>query len=154
MKKVLIFLFALVTFAACKKDTEKAEEVTPKDPAAAIAGKYALTSFSLESDGESVLEYSKLPVTEDGVTVSAIATVEKTTEGKVSLVLLLKATGEQDRELDLSEYEVRANGSTYGLYFSGTGDQIGEIKDGRLSYQASATADDGSALEILFEARK
>ncbi|MFD1141583.1 hypothetical protein ACFQ4C_10710 [Larkinella insperata] len=153
MKKVLIFLFALVTFAACKKDTEKAE-VTPKDPASAIAGKYNLSSFSLENDGETALEYRRLPVTEDGVTVSAIATVEKIADGKVSLVLLLKATGEQDRELDLSEYEVRANGSTYGLYFSGTGDQIGEIKDGRLSYQASATSTDGSSLQILFEAKK
>lgn len=152
MKKVLIFLFALVTFAACKKDVEKADDVTPKDPAAAIAGAYNLTSFSYEVNGESVVTYSKLPITEDGVTVSAVANVEKTSDGKVSLVLLLKATGEQDQELDLGEYVAKADGSDYGIY-SENGSQLAEIKSGKLDFQASGTSD-GDEVEVRFTGKK
>lgn len=150
MKKIAIFLFALVTLAACKKDTET--EVTPKDPASTVAGTYQLSSFSYKVNGEDVVSYSKLPVTQKGVTVSASADMQKTGDGTVSLVLLLKATGEQDRELDLGEYEVRAEGRTYGLYTE-RGSQVAELSAGQLVYEASGTSD-GETVEVTFEAKK
>ncbi|MFC5409402.1 hypothetical protein ACFPMF_08800 [Larkinella bovis] len=150
MKKGLIFLFALLTFAACKKDSET--EVTPKDPASAVAGTYQLSSFDYKVGEESIVSYSKLPVTQKGVTVSASADVQKTGDGTVSLVLLLKATGEQDRELDLGEYEIQAKGKTYGLY-TGNGSQVAEINAGQLIFEASGTSD-GEPVEITFEAKK
>jgi hypothetical protein len=151
MKKVLIFLFALVTFAACKKDVEKTE-VTPKDPATAVAGTYKLSSFAYEVTGESVVTYNTLPVTQQGITVSASAAIEKTSEGKVSLVLTLKATGEQDRELDLGEYVAKEDGTDYGLFSEG-GSQIAEIKSGKLTFEASGTSD-GDTVEIRFAGKK
>ncbi|GAB3907673.1 hypothetical protein GCM10028803_41840 [Larkinella knui] len=151
MKNVLILLLALVTFASCKKDSEKGE-VTPKDPATAVAGTYKLSSFAYEVNGKSVVTYKTLPVTQQGVTVSATAEMEKTSDGTVSLVLLLKATGEDDQQLDLGEYEVKANGANYGLFSDG-GSQIAEIKAGKLVFEASGTSEDGS-VEIRFEGKK
>lgn len=151
MKKVLIFLLALVTFAACKKDSEKTE-VEPKDPAGAVAGIYKVSSFAYEVNGKSVVTYKTLPVTQQGVTVSASAEMKKTSDGIVSLVLLLKATGEDDKELDLGEYQVKADGANYGLYSDG-GSQIAEISAGKLVFEASGTAD-GETVEIRFAGKK
>ncbi|GAB3319348.1 hypothetical protein GCM10027299_11780 [Larkinella ripae] len=150
MKKLLIFLFALVTLAACKKDSET--EVAPKDPASAVTGTYTLSSFDYKVGEESIVSYSKLPITQKGVTVSASADVQKTGDGTVSLVLLLKATGEQDKELDLGEYEIRAEGKTYGLY-TGNGSQVAEFSAGQLVFEASGSSD-GEPVEITFEAKK
>ncbi|GAB3252738.1 hypothetical protein GCM10027347_12050 [Larkinella harenae] len=149
MKQVLIFLFTLVVVAACKK-TEP--EVEPKDPASAVAGTYALSSFSYTAGGESIVDYPKLPVTQKGVTVSASAKVEKTGSETVLLVLLLKATGEQEKELDLGEYTIKESGKTYGFY-TDNGTQIAEISAGQLIYEASGTSD-GEPVEIVFEAKK
>lgn len=110
MKKLLVFLFVVTAFASCKK-----KDPEPKDPAKAIAGTYNLSSFTL-LEGQDGFDLRKLPIKQNGQTISATAEVTPTDVGVVTITLTLKATGEKPESFDLEDIEVRERGGNYGLY--------------------------------------
>ncbi|MFD1141606.1 hypothetical protein ACFQ4C_10825 [Larkinella insperata] len=160
MKKVFIFLFALVAFTACKKDINDPQPNDPQPnepvetPAGIVAGTYKLTSFHF-IQGANEIEMPTLPLVESGKTVaSGTAKMAKKSDGKVVLDLNLFIEGEGTVALiEKLEVEVRKSGSNYGLYAGG--DRIGDADGGFIIFNVSGTdSSTGDELKLAFHAKK
>ncbi|WP_373513637.1 hypothetical protein [Persicitalea sp.] len=113
MKKLIVFLFVVSAFTACKT-----KDPVPKTPAEAVAGTYNLTSFKFGS-GADVLDIPKMPFTQAGKTISGTIDLTKVADDMVDMEITLKFTGDQPETLDLEGLEVRKKGEAYGLYVDG-----------------------------------
>ena len=113
MKKLIVFLFVLTAFASCKK-----KDPEPKDPAKEVAGTYQLSSstFGPESD---LLDLPRLPLKQNGVTISGTIDVTATATDLIDMRVTLKATGQQPESFDLEGLEVKPKSGGYGLYVDG-----------------------------------
>ncbi|MPR32578.1 hypothetical protein [Salmonirosea aquatica] len=114
MKKLLVFLFVATAFAACKKN----DDVTPKNPADAVAGTYALTSFRFVQ-GTDDLNLPQLPFSQAGQTISGTLELSPTSTDEVTLTVTLKITGEAPESFDIDGVEVRKSSEAYSLYVEG-----------------------------------
>lgn len=155
MKRILIFLFVLGVFAACKKDDKvDPEPEQPAEPAAKVAGTYKLSSFHFVN-GANEIELPNLPLVEGGKTVaSGTAKIAKKSNGKATLSLSLFIEGEGNLDLmeDL-EIEVRESGKVFGLYLDG--ERIGDADGGFLIFNVSGTdPDTGDELQLTFNGKK
>ncbi|WP_460943092.1 putative periplasmic lipoprotein [Spirosoma daeguense] len=149
MKKLILFLFVTLTFAACKKEEDKIE---PQNAAEVVAGSYQLTSFRYVG-GTDEIDLPKLPITQSGTTVSGTVVLDPTSEDNVTLTLTLKATGQQDASIDISNVEVRKRGKVYGLYVDGQ--QVADADGDNIIFNLSETdARSGETLELKFNAKK
>ncbi|MGA0559463.1 hypothetical protein ACO2Q8_22585 [Larkinella sp. VNQ87] len=153
MKKLLVFLFVLVSVVACKKDGDPKPD-QPAEPADKVAGTYKLSSFHFIQGGNEV-ELPTLPLVEGGKTVaSGTVKVTKKTDGKATLDLSLFIEGEGTVDLleDLA-IEVKPSGSNYGLYAGG--DRIGDADGGFIIFNISGKdPDTGDELKLAFNAKK
>ncbi|WP_128545884.1 hypothetical protein [Larkinella soli] len=151
MKKVLIFLFALLTFAACKKENDPQPE--PKDPISSVAGSYKMSSFHFVQ-GADELELPKLPLVEAGKTVASGTAVIKKTSTGATMDVTLKLDGEGTIALiEDMDIEVRESGKVFGLYAGG--DRIGDADGSNIIFNISGTdPDTGDKLSLAFTAKK
>lgn len=152
MNKVLIFLFALITFAACKKDTEPQPAPEPKDLGTMVAGKYTLTSFRYTRNGDDVMNVDKMPATVDGSKVSGTAVFTKSATDRVDMAFKLVADGEEIYSLSGEDLEVRKDGSEYGLFAGET--RIADVDGSMVIFNLAQTDSDGEEIEVAFIARK
>jgi hypothetical protein len=154
VKKLLLFLFVLGTFVACKKDSNSDPAPDkPAEPAAKVAGTYKLTSFHFVN-GANEVELEKLPVLEGGKTVaSGTVKLTKKSDGKVTMDLTLVIEGEGTIPVveDL-EIEVRESGKVFGLYADG--ERIGDADGGFIIFNISGKSDTGDELLLSFNANK
>ena len=110
MKKLVVFLFVVTAFGACKK-----KDPEPKDPAQAVAGSYALSSFTF-LEGTDGIDLPKLPVKNNGQTLSGKVELSPTSLGMVTMTLSLELTGEKPESFDVEDIEVKEKSGGYGLY--------------------------------------
>ncbi len=113
MKKLIVFLFVVTTFGACKK-----KEVVTQEPEQAVARTYTLNSFRYTAGGVGI-DLNKVPgKLPNGSTLSGTVTLtpEPGTPDEVSMVLTLKVTGEKADDTDFGTVEVRKTSEGYGLY--------------------------------------
>ena len=115
MNRILIILLVLLSVVACKKTTD----VAPQKPAAAVAGNYTLSSFTLkEPSSQTDIQVDRMPVTKDGTTMSGtVVATQATKEVFVNLKVTLKVNTQQ-QSFDLTDIEVRQTSGAYGLYYS------------------------------------
>ncbi|MGV3558852.1 hypothetical protein [Larkinella arboricola] len=156
MKKVLLFLFVLIAFAACKKDNNdpQPDEKPVATPAEKVAGTYKLSSFHF-IEGANEVELPTLPLVEGGKTVaSGTAKMTKKSDGKVGLDLSLFIEGEGNVSLlEDQVIEVREVGSNFGLYVDGQ--RIGDADGGFIIFNISEKdPDTGEELKLAFNAKK
>ena len=136
MKKILLFFFVLVIFAACKKDSD----VTPADPVTTVSGTYEINKLQ---QGTQIFV---LPITAGNQTVSATLTAAPTTAANtVSLSVTIRQTGVPDNTETLGEVEVRGSGTNLELY-EGTS-KVGTA-DGK-NLTIDATQDTGERIVIV-----
>ncbi|MBO0940029.1 hypothetical protein J2I47_26020 [Fibrella sp. HMF5335] len=114
MNRILIILIMLLPVVACKKTTD----VAPQKPAAAVAGNYTLSSFTLQQpSSQTDIQIDRMPVTKNGVTVSGtVVATQGPKDGFVNLKVTLKV-GTQQESLDLTDIEVKQASGAYGLYY-------------------------------------
>ena len=114
MKRLLIILIALLPMVACKKTTD----VAPQKPAAAVAGNYTLSSFTLQQpSNQTDIHLDRLPISQNGSTASGtVVATQGTKEGFVNLKVTLKIDAKQGT-FDLTDIEVRQSSGAYGLYY-------------------------------------
>lgn len=150
MKKLLLFLFALTVFGACKK-TEN--DVQPQSPAKAVAGTYTLTSFRYVS-GSDEINLPKMPYTQSGQTISGTVKLSPgSDDDHVSFSLVLKVTGEQDSNIDIDQVEVRKTSEAYGLYVDG--DLVADADGDNIIFSLSETdPQTKESLSLNFVAKK
>ncbi|MFC5409451.1 hypothetical protein ACFPMF_09045 [Larkinella bovis] len=154
MKSIFIFLFALLTIVACKKDnTTDPEPEQPAGPAARVTGTYTLSSFHFINGGNEI-ELPTLPLVESGKTVaSGTAKITKKTDGKATLDLTLFIEGEGRTLLEGLEIDVKESGKVYGLYAEG--ERIGDCDGGFLIFNVGGTdPDTGDELKLAFNGKK
>lgn len=113
MKRLLLLLFALVSFTACKKSG--GIDPQPKSLADKFAGTYTLTSFRYLENNDGV-NLPELPLSEGGKSISGTVTLAKKSDTKLDLKLLMKATGNEDITMNVNDLEARQVGSEYGLF--------------------------------------
>lgn len=63
MKKLILLLFVISSFSACKKDQD---DVTPRGTAGAVLGTYELTSFMYRDGQNPDLVIPTMPVVQQG----------------------------------------------------------------------------------------
>ncbi|MFD2569917.1 hypothetical protein ACFSUS_04680 [Spirosoma soli] len=144
MKKGLLFVFAVLVFAACKKDNDPA----PADLATAIAGNYALNSFFSVTEGDSI-NFPTLPTTIQGTTISGTISATKRTSNFVDLLLTVKELG----TLPLDSVEVRQSGNTYELYLYDL--SLGTVEGNTMNFNVSdIDPDTNEPFIIRFQAKK
>ena len=143
MKKLILFLFVALAFSACKKgDTD----ITPQNPADVVAGRYKLTSFSLQQGSQ------KISLPGSGQPLNGVAELIKSTEeGYVILTLTVNNTALFSRD-DAFELEVRKSGKVYGL-FDGN-DQYADVDGGNIIFDLSGTDDNGQQVALSFVGSK
>lgn len=146
MKKAILFVFAVLAFAACKKDNDP----TPADPATAVSGNYTLSSFYSITEGDT-LNFPTLPASYQGVAVSGTLSATKSTSNFVNMVLTLSATGSTIGTLPLDSVEVRQTGTTYDLYLGGT--SLGTADGNTINFDVSDN-DPQDPFIIRFKAQK
>ena len=148
MKKAILFLFVVLAFNACKKE----DDVKPKDPAQAVAGKYNLTSFRYAS-GSDVINLPKMPYTQNGSTISGTVELKPNSTDEVTLTLTLNVTGQQPESIDIDQVEVKKTSEAYGLYVD---NQLVADADGNnVIFNLSETdPNTGEKLELKFVANK
>lgn len=154
MKKILIFLFVLSAFVACKKDNNNDPKPDqPAEPAAKVAGTYKLASFHFVNGADEV-ELEKLPVLEGTKTVaSGTAKITKKSDGKATLDLSLFIEGEGNIPiLEKFDIEVRESGKVFGLYSDG--ERIGDADGGFIIFNVSGKSEAGDDLLLSFNANK
>ncbi|RRB01182.1 hypothetical protein [Larkinella rosea] len=155
MKKLVIFLFVLGAFIACKKDNDPKpdEQESLTEPAAKVAGTYKLTSFHF-INGANEVELEKLPVLESGKTVaSGTAKITRKSDGKAILDLSLFIEGEGTLPiLEKFEIEVQESGKVFGLYSDG--ERIGDADGGFIIFNVSGKSAAGDDLLLAFNANK
>lgn len=112
---MVLFLVFVLTLTACKKETDVNPTATLADK---FVGSYQLNSFRF-TDGQTELDLPTLPVSSNGQSVSGTVRLVKAAGAKLSLELVIKATGVEDYKELIENVEVKQVGSEYGL-FSGT----------------------------------
>lgn len=156
MKKVLLFLFVLVAFTACKKENN---DPTPQPtepvatPAEKVAGTYKLSSFHF-INGANEVELEKLPMLEGGKTVaSGTLKIAKKSNGVATMDLSLFIEGEGNLSvIENLEVEVKESGKVYGLYADG--ERIGDADGGFIIFNVSGKSEAGDDLLLSFNANK
>ena len=152
MQRFLLFLFVLVSVAACKKPQDA--DPQPKSLADRFAGTYTLTSFRyLDTSDQSNYNFPELPLTKDGTTLSGTVTLVKKSDTRLDLKLLLKATGADDSESNIPNLEARQVGSEYGLFANDV--RVADVEGSMIIFNFSQTDPQTQArLEMAFNARR
>ncbi|GAB3319106.1 hypothetical protein GCM10027299_11340 [Larkinella ripae] len=149
MKTLVLFLFALLVFGACKK-TEN--DPQPQNPADVVAGTYTLSSFRYES-GSDQINLPTMPYTQNGQTISGTVKLSPNSEDNVTLTLTLKATGQQDATIDINQVEVRKTSEAYGLYVDG--ELVADADGDNIIFNLSETdPQTKESLALVFIAKK
>lgn len=142
MKKLILLLFVTLAFSACKKGDN---DITPKNPADAVAGRYKLTSFRLEQGNQQI----SLPG--NGQSLNGVAELIKSgTDGHVQLLLTVNNT--KLVEAGDLEFEVRKTSEAYGL-FDGS-DQYADVDGSNIIFDLSGTDDNGQQIALSFVGNK
>lgn len=142
MKKLILLLFVTLAFSACKKGDN---DITPKNPADAVAGRYKLTSFRLEQGNQQI----SLPG--NGQSLNGVAELIKSgTDGHVQLLLTVNNT--KLVEAGDLEFEVRKTSEAYGL-FDGS-DQYADVDGSNIIFDLSGTDDNGQQVALSFVGNK
>ena len=137
MNKLLLLLFAVLSFTACKKNAIVDPQPTTS-LADKFAGTYALSSFRYtDTDSQVNVDLPTLPMTNNGNTVSGTVSLVKKTDTTVDMRFLMKATGATDFKLDLPDLEVRKVGSEYGLFSDDT--RIADVEGTIIIFNYSET---------------
>lgn len=152
MKKLLLLLFAVISFTACKKSNEI--DPQPKALADKFAGTYTLSSFRYIDTEENVnLDMPTLPLTDNGNTASGTVSLVKKTDKTVDMIFLLKITGADDFKQTIEDLEIRQVGSEYGLFYEGK--RIADVEGTIVIFNYSDTDPDTKARqEMTFIAKR
>jgi hypothetical protein len=140
MKKILLFLFVALSFSACKKGDK---DVTPQNPADVVAGRYKLSSFSLQQGSQ------RISLPSNGVSLNGQAVLDKSSqEGYISLTL----TVNNNEIFNDVELEVRKTSEAYGL-FDGN-DQYADVDGNNIIFSLSGTDDNNQQVALSFVGKK
>lgn len=121
MKTLLLLLFTVVSFTACKKNAATVDPQPATSLADKFVGTYTLSSFRYtDTDSQVNVDLPTLPMTTNGKTVSGTVNLMKKTDTTVDVKFLMKGTGVNDFKLDIPDLEVRKVGSAYGLFSDDT----------------------------------
>ncbi|MBD2754326.1 hypothetical protein [Spirosoma validum] len=143
MKKLILFLFVALTFSACKKGDE---DIAPKNPADVVAGRYKLSSFSLQQGSQGI----SLPG--NGVALSGTAELSKTSQDGYVKLLLTVNNNVVFGDADDVQLEVRKTSEAYGL-FDGN-DQYGDVDGNNIIFSLSGTDGNNQQIALSFVGKK
>jgi hypothetical protein len=151
MKNLLVLLFVVVSFTACKKDND----VQPQSTTLAdkFVGTYKLSSFRYSS-GATNVDLSTLPMVDNGQTVaSGTVKLIKSTDTKLNMAFVLKTAGNDDVTFTLEDLEIKQEGGEYGLYTDGV--RIADVGGTIIIFNYSAkNPDTNESQEMAFIAKK
>ncbi|KAB7732052.1 hypothetical protein F5984_07505 [Rudanella paleaurantiibacter] len=116
MKHLLLLLVGLLAFASCKKEDEPMPVASAR-----VAGTYVVSRIAYDAPG-TVDDYDvTLPRSVNGVSQSGTLVAQRfdNRDDAVTIVITIKTTGEQDRNLDLQDFDLAESGRTLNLNFNG-----------------------------------
>jgi hypothetical protein len=143
MKKLILFVLVALTFSACKKGEN---EVNPQNPADAVAGRYKLSSFSLQQGSQ------RISLPGNGQSLNGTAELTKASqEGYVKLTLTVNNNQVID-DSDNFELEVRKTSEAYGL-FDGS-DQYADVDGNNIIFSLSGTDNNNQQVALSFVGKK
>lgn len=149
MKNLILGLFIIVSFTACKKNEE-----TPPDAGTVVAGTYQASLFGI-NDGSG---YKEFPVTTPPTTVTSVVSAERTGATSINLAgkatLPLSVTSNVVYELPKPfPVTLQQNGNSYDMMYNtlkiGTADGTNIAID--ITQPASGTTPAG---RIVFKGKK
>ncbi|UFH53330.1 hypothetical protein [Spirosoma sp. KNUC1025] len=143
MKKLLLLVIVTLALGACKKGES---DINPKNPADVVAGRYKLSSFSLQQGSQRV----SLPG--NGQSLNGVAELTKASqEGYVNLTLTVN-NNEVVGTSDNVTLEVRKTSEAYGL-FDGS-DQYADVDGNNIIFSLSGTDSNNQQVELSFVGKK